>query len=279
MKNSKDNSDKIKKLYKSLKKKYGRIEPVTHETITESLVYGAISEHLIEEAAKETFANMVKYFSDFNELRVSRTEEIVEAINYSDDKLAREVAQSIIRILAGIFTSYNSVDLENLKKLGKRPARQALEKLESISEFIIDYCMLTALSGHAIPLNAAMIDYLVDKELIHPSSDQKDIEGFLTRLISAKQGYEFYSMLRQESDAYKPKKKKITKADDGDDATEAEVKQKAAPVKTTKKKTKVKVDKKVTKKKKVTKEPSKTSAEKTKKKAVKKKKASKKTTS
>ncbi|HPS54674.1 MAG TPA: hypothetical protein PLP05_03665 [Sedimentisphaerales bacterium] len=208
MKNSKEYSDKIEKLYKTLTKKYGKVNPVTHNTILEALIYGAISEHLTDKGTQDTFANILNYFTDFNELRVSRTEEIVEIINYKDDGLAREVARSLIRVLASVFARFNNIDLEGLKKLGKRPAKQAIEQLEGITVFMTDYCMLTALGGHAIPLSVAMIDYLVDQDLVYPSSDQQEIEGFLTRLISANQGYEFYSLLRRESEGYKPKKKR-----------------------------------------------------------------------
>lgn len=249
MKNSKGYSDKIKKLYKSLKKKYPKVEPVTHDTVTESLVYGAISEYLTDKGAKDAFANILGYFTNFNELRVSRTEEILEIINYKDDKLAREVVYSIVRVLASIFASFNNIDLESLKKLGKRPAKQALEELEGITTFMIDYCMFTALSGHAIPLNTAMIDYLVGEELVYPSSEQKDIEGFLTRLISANQGYEFYSLLRQESETYKPKKKKtVTKKTTKKKAAKKATKKKPVTKKTTKKVTKKKTAKKAVKK-------------------------------
>jgi len=254
MKNSKSYSDKIKKLYKSLKKKYPKIEPITHDTVTESLVYGAISEYLTDKGTQDTFANILGYFTNFNELRVSRTEEIVEVINYKDEELARKVAHSIIRVLASVFAGFNCIDLESLKKLGKRPARLALEEIEGITVFMIDYCMFTALSGHAIPLNTSMIDYLIGEEFVYPSSEQKDIEGFLTRLIPANHGYEFYSLLRQESETYKPKKKK------------AIGKGKAAPKKTTK----AKAAKKAAKKKAVKKTTKKVAKKKTAKKAVKK---------
>ncbi|MCK4887527.1 MAG: hypothetical protein KAS96_09080 [Planctomycetes bacterium] len=261
MKNSKSYSDKIKKLYKSLKKKYPKIEPITHDTVTESLVYGAISEYLTDKGTQDTFANILGYFTNFNELRVSRTEEIVEVINYKDEELAREVAHSIIRVLASVFAGFNCIDLESLKKLGKRPARQALEEIEGITVFMIDYCMFTALSGHAIPLNTAMIDYLIGEEFVYPSSEQKDIEGFLTRLISANQGYEFYSLLRQESETYKPKKKKTT------GKGKAALKKEVAPKKTTKAKAAKKAAKKKTVTKKTTKKVAKKKAAK---KAVKK---------
>ena len=255
MKNSKEYSDKIEKLYKTLTKKYGKVEPVTHSTILEALVYGAISEHLTDKGTQETFTNIIGYFTDFNELRVSRTEEIVEIINYKDDELAREVASSIIRVLASIFARFNNLDLESLKKLGKRPAKQVIEQLEGITVFMTDYCMLTALDGHAIPLSVAIIDYLVGEGLVYPSSDQQEIEGFLTRLISANQGYEFYSLLRRESEGYKPKKKKaVAKEEDAPkeaakvEATEKVTKKEAVVPKETKKVTKKVIKKKTVKK-------------------------------
>jgi hypothetical protein len=103
------------------------------------------------------------------------------------------------------------VSLEALKKIGKRPARQILEKLDGTSHFVVDYCMLTSLQGHAIPLTKGMIEYLTSKELVYPNADEQQIGGFLAKQISAKKGYEFYALLRRESEARKSKKKKKTK--------------------------------------------------------------------
>ena len=47
-----------------------------------------------------------------------------------------------------------------LKKLGKRPARQDLEKIDGISRFVVNYCLLTSLEAHAIPVTEQMADYL-----------------------------------------------------------------------------------------------------------------------
>ena len=104
------------------------------------------------------------------------------------------------------------MSLEALKKTGKRPARQILEKMDGTSRFIVDYCMLTSLQGHAIPLTKGMIEYLRNKELVYPDADEQQIGGFLAKQISAKKGYEFYSLLRRESEAHKSRKKKTTKS-------------------------------------------------------------------
>jgi hypothetical protein len=168
-----------------------------------------------------------EYFVDLNDLRVSRTEEIIEMLG-DDSSVAKSVAATVTTVLRSVFNMYHKVSLEGLKKMGKRPARQILEKMEGTSRFIVDYCMLTSLQGHAIPLTEDMIEYLKSRELVHPEADEQQIGGFLAKQISAKKGYEFYSLLRSESEVYKREKKK-------------KIKTTSAGKKTTRKKTKKKV--------------------------------------
>jgi hypothetical protein len=116
----------------------------------------------------------------------------------------------------------------NLQKLGKRPAKQVLDKFSPTTPYVVDYIMLTSLGGHSIPLTETMIDFLKAEKLVHPESDYSEIEGFLARLIPAKTGYEFYLLLRHHAEAEQAKKTRK---------------------KTTKRKTKTKTKKKNTKKK------------------------------
>ncbi len=114
-------------------------------------------------------------------------------------------------ILNSIFNDYHKISLESLKKIGKRPAKQALEKIDGINRYMVEYCSLTALGGHAIPLTDRMINYLRNYELVNPDADDPQIGGFLAKQISAKNAYEFYALLRRESKARRGRKKKKTK--------------------------------------------------------------------
>jgi hypothetical protein len=80
--------------------------------------------------------------------------------------------------------------------------------LDGIGHFAVSYCMLTSLQGHAIPLTESMATYLRQNEIVDPEADAHDIEGFLTRQVAAKNAYEFYSLLRRESESPKIAKKK-----------------------------------------------------------------------
>jgi len=210
MKNSKEYSKKIQGLYRTLKHKHPKVREVNHETVTDAIVYSIISEKMSEKETESAFKKFPERFVDLNDLRVSRTEEISEVLG-ENTPVTREITLSITKVLQAIFNDYHKVSLEALKKLGKRPARQCLEKIDGTSHFVVDYCMLTSLRGHAIPLTENMIKYLKANDLVDGDADEKQISGFLVKQISAKNGYEFYSLLRHESERYKSSAKTKTR--------------------------------------------------------------------
>jgi len=200
MKNSKEYSQKVHKLYRSLKREYPKPQKVMYERIVDALVYAIVSENMSVPATQSAIKRFADYFVDWNELRVSSVEEIVEVLG-ADTLVARDTASALVRALGAVFNEYNTVSLEALKRIGKRPAKRALEKIEGTSRFVVNYCMLTSLQGHAIPLTKKMVEYLRSNQLIHPDADEQEIEGFLARQISAENAYEFYALLRRQSES------------------------------------------------------------------------------
>jgi len=207
MKNSREYSQKVHKLYRSLKRKYPKAKKLIYDEPVEALIHAIISERMSETATQSAIKRFADYFVDWNDLRVSRTEEIVEVLG-GDTSVTRDIALALTSALCAVFDRYNTVSLKALKKIGKRPARQTLEKMNGLSRFVVSYCMLTSLYGHAIPLTKKMIDYLRSKQLIHPDADEQQIEGFLARQISAENASEFYALLRRQSEARKARKSK-----------------------------------------------------------------------
>lgn len=207
MKDGRKYSKEIQKLYRSLKHNCPKIEECTYDEPVKAIVYALISEDTTESVARSAIKKFDDYFVDFNDLRVSRDEEIIDQFG-ADTVENRAIASKITLVLRSIFDKYNVVSLEELRKTGKRPAKQAIEKLEGISRFAVDYCMLTSLQGHAIPLTKKMIEYLRCEQTVHPDADEQEIDGFLTRQISAGNAYQFYYLLRLASETAKAKAKK-----------------------------------------------------------------------
>ena len=206
MKNSKEYSKRVNKLFRSLKKRYSGVKKIEYEEPLEALIYGIVSENFTLKQTKAALKRFDDYFTDLNDLRVSSTEEIVE--NLGDDSPdIRETAGKLTALLKAVFNEYNMVSLAHLHKMGKRSAKKILHKLCSKSYFAVNYCMLTSMDAHSIPLTVGMINYLREKELVHPKADDEDIEGFLTRQIASKDAYKFYIYLRRETERSRPKTK------------------------------------------------------------------------
>lgn len=206
MKKSKEYSQKIQRLSRSLKKDFAKPEKPSYDNIVEALVYAVIAEKMTETAAQRTMKGVRNNFVDINELRVSMTEEVTETLG-ADTNENKNIALSLYKVLAAVFNKYNEVSLESLHKIGKRPAKQILQEMDGISNFAVDYCMLTALNGHAIPLTDNMISYLKKNGFVDPEANIQETEGFLLRQISAANAYDFYALLRKEAEAHKAVKK------------------------------------------------------------------------
>jgi endonuclease III len=207
MKNSKEYAQRLQKLYRELKRLHPKVEKTTYEDPAEALICGIISEKLSENATSKALREIRSLFVDWNDLRVSRIEEITEAMG-GNKMSCRAAALSLTAALRGIFNEHHKISLAVLKKLGKRPAKEGLEKIDGVSRFVLNYCMLTSMQAHAVPLTQEMIEYLRKNGIIAPDADEEDIEGFLTRQVAAKDAYEFYALLRRESESPKLSKKK-----------------------------------------------------------------------
>lgn len=211
MKNSKEYCQKIQEFYRRLKREYQKPEKVTYDEPVDALVYAIICENRTEAETQTAIKKLTEWFADWNELRVCRPDEVVEALG-GDGPAAKETASTLIKALTAVFGRYHSVSLKALKKIGKRPARVFLEKIDGTNAFMIDYCMLTSLQGHAIPLTKKMMEFLKNNDLVHPQSDEEEISGFLARQIPAENAYEFYILLNRCSETGKAWEKVAKKA-------------------------------------------------------------------
>jgi endonuclease III len=206
MKDSSKYAKKIQRLYRTLKRRLGKAAILTYEEPVNALVYAVVSEKATESQAGSAIKKIKENFVDYNDLRVARPEEISEVLG-QDFPFAHETATALTGSMMAVFNKYNMLSLQGLRKLGKRPAKVMLEKLAGVSPFIVDYCMLTSLEGHAIPLTPKMLEYLKTNGLSDAEAGYEEVEGFLSRQIAMKNAYEFYSLLRRESESLKASKR------------------------------------------------------------------------
>lgn len=210
MKDSKQYSQRIKKLFSELKRLGGKVVRPEYNDPIEALVYAALNEGMTPAAAKTAYKKILTHFVDLNDLRVSRTEEVVEALGLAQNDI-NEIVQRLNEILQAVFVKHDRLSLAYLKDMGKRQAREVLEKLEPLSPFVIDYVILTALDGHAVPLTKKIRELLKAGGYVHPDAGEKDITSFLERQISASDAYTFHTLLHRVDGLPEVAETKITK--------------------------------------------------------------------
>ena len=199
MKNSKDYCGKIKKQFQALKKNGPAVTAVKYDTPVDAIVYAFISTFTTEANASRIMKRLNSHFVDLNDLRVSRSEEIMEVFGDTSPEAAAS-AEAMTKVLNAIFDKYDKVTLSGLTEEGKRQARKELEEIPGMTPFTVAYTFLTALGGHAIPLTDKMVDYLKQNELVHPEATPQEIESFLERQVGAADAYKFYLLLRTETE-------------------------------------------------------------------------------
>jgi len=204
MKDTTQYPQKIKKLFNALKKGSEKPKRPASDDLIEAIIFAALCQHCPESSAKAALKKIQSHFTDYNDLRVARREEIVEVIN-SDIKDAPKTAETITALLNADYQKYDCLAPEDFAGAGKKDARDILEKFNGMTPFICSYVMLTVLNAHAVPLTDKMIEYLKANNLIDPQFDNAQAVSFVEKQISASNAYAFYTAIRHDSELANPK--------------------------------------------------------------------------
>ena len=124
--------------------------------VLEQFLYAICREGVTRDAADQAYAALRERFFDWNELRVSSTQEIADVIDeYVVDGEVR--AQRLIDFLQEVFETTFSFDLEGLQKKGLKQAAKQLARYQAANDYAVSWVIQKSLGGHAIPLDAAAL--------------------------------------------------------------------------------------------------------------------------
>ena len=197
---AKNRADLITNLFKVVKKEYQPILPPSNRTVIENAIYGCCLENSTYEAADEAFAKLHENFFDWNEVRVTTTAELAEAMKGLGHPML--AADRMKKLLYGIFETFYQFDLEFLKKENLSKAVISFEKMTGVSPFIISYMSQHGLGGHSIPTDRALLELMVVIGVITEDEAQKGRVPGLERAIPKAKGMEFGSLVHQLAVAF-----------------------------------------------------------------------------
>jgi endonuclease III len=209
MKNATKHAESLKALMRRLSKEH---KPAPKPSIDPlmALVRGAMSFDVSDAKVDEVMTHIEKEFVDLNELRVATDLEIQELLGARYPQIEKRVAM-ITQALNTIFEREHTMNLNRMKEISRRDARQFLRELPDIHPFVEAYVTLFAFDGAAVPIDDAMLACLRAESVVDEGATLEDAQKFVEHHLKAEECYDFYATLRMSctfEEGGKGKKKK-----------------------------------------------------------------------
>lgn len=138
----------------TLKKEYKIKPPKPAPTVVEDLLYGICLENIDQAAADECYEKMLNTFFDFNEMRVSSIAEITDSLGGVPEAEAK--AMMVKDVLHRVYEQEYSFEWESLRKVKIDQVETTLKEVPSLTPYVINYCLMTAMGNHAMPMDEKM---------------------------------------------------------------------------------------------------------------------------
>jgi hypothetical protein len=170
------------------------------------LMIGIIGVSQGDDKAERAVDALMSKMVDWNEVRISSAHEIVRAMGGGASQ-GGDIARRIVDALQYIFQLENRLSLDRLKKIGRREAREYLERITGADDYAVASVLLWSLGGHAVPVDDRLLQELRAADLVHPSASRSEVQAFLERHVSAADAREFCLTMRSFSANTGPRKK------------------------------------------------------------------------
>jgi endonuclease-3 len=185
--------------------KHAKPKPMEGRPVLEQFIYAILRENATRDTADQAFKSLQEHFYDWNEVRVSSTQEIVETLEgIVADPQSR--AQRVVDFLQEIFETTYSFDLEPLlevlQKKGLKQASKQLSRYQAANDYAVAWVMQHSLGGHAIPLDGSAQRVLKRMGLIEDESDLEALRASIEHQVPKSKGTQFVDLISALADLY-----------------------------------------------------------------------------
>ena len=154
-----------------------------------------------DEQGSHAFDKLMRGSVDVNDLRAMLVKEQVSLIGVRYP-LAQDRCTLMRRTLMDIYKREHKVSLERLRNLTKKEAKAYIEGLAGITPFVAARTQLLGLQVHAVPVDQATVDVLVEAEVLSDASDPVEVAALLSRHVLAEDALEAHAALRKATDRF-----------------------------------------------------------------------------
>jgi endonuclease-3 len=184
----------LRKVYRALRKAYGKQVPEPADDMAHELLRFILMEEADEASVDKAMKRISQDFVDLNEVRVSFPREIAEVMPEVSN--AEQKASRVTRLFNSIFLRHNTMTWDFLRTMGVREVRQLFEKLDGGGEVLAAAAVLLS-GGHAVPADADVARTLSRLGLTAKGEDTAGLQAFLERAVARDEGYETWALLHR----------------------------------------------------------------------------------
>ncbi|MDO4557962.1 MAG: hypothetical protein Q4C47_03245 [Planctomycetia bacterium] len=145
---SSSRSSRLQQFCRALGQRYQVVSP-GERPVLELVLYAVCLDGASHAAAEQAIESVVKAFYDFNEARVSSTQELSEQLSMLPDP--RRTAERIKSVLQTLFETTYTFDMESLRKPDTVALLESLRKYSGLSPFSVMYVVQQLLHQGGVP--------------------------------------------------------------------------------------------------------------------------------
>ena len=199
MRNTPDSTKKLNGLLRKLMKQAPPVESNESVDPVEVLVKSFLIWESTTTKATAAYKRIMDQVVDFNDLRVSMPDELVEWIG-PRYPMALERCKRLRASLRDTFKREHAVNLDRLHGLGRREVKQYLRSLDGISPYAADRVTLLCFDAHCMPVDQRLRRALIKEGTCRESIEIADLSSWLARHVKAADGAVTHSALQAWSD-------------------------------------------------------------------------------
>ncbi len=170
-------------------------------SVLEQFIFALCRENATLDQARQAYRNLRTMFFDWNEVRVSSTREIEEALAGLSDTESR--AQRVIAFLQEVFETTFSFDLEGVQKKGLKQAAKSLLGFGAANDYVGAWVVQRTLGGHAIPIDSPTLRCARRLGLIDTASEDPEVaRASLEHLVPKCKGAQFSDTISSIAEEY-----------------------------------------------------------------------------
>ena len=193
-------SDKgISSLLRKLERAYPVPERVQRTPLEEFILSFLLWEG-ITQRADHALKRLVDGALDFNELRVTRPDELAAIIGKTYPN-ADERAERLSLALNDLYRREHAVSLDRIVAMSKRDGRKYIEDLDGMLPYISARISLFALDTHAVPIDDRTLRFLIAEGVVEEGSTIEKAVGKLERHIKSTEAVHTHGLFQQWAEA------------------------------------------------------------------------------